>query len=71
MKKKVYMAVDNEHCELPIAVADSIKELADMIGVKTQTIRSAIYLERKGKLVSKYKIVEIEEDEEGQKDEIG
>ena len=34
----VYMKVTNDKYELPVAIADSILELADILGVKPQSI---------------------------------
>lgn len=50
-KKKVavYMAVDLDEYELPYAVADSPKELAEICGTKADTIRSAICHVRAGR----------------------
>ena len=59
----VYMAVEMDKYELPYAVADSAEELAAMIG----TARSAIYVglsqEKSGRQRSRYKKVEIEDEE--------
>lgn len=43
MKRKIYMCVTHDKYELPVAVADSPKELADMLGVTSNNILSAIY----------------------------
>lgn len=38
----VYMLVSNDKYELPICIADTQRELAEMIGVKEDTIRSVM-----------------------------
>ena len=38
MNTFVYMQVTKDKYELPLAIADSIPKLAEMIGVKTQSI---------------------------------
>ena len=38
----VYMLVSNDKYELPICMADTQRELAEMIGVKEDTIRSVM-----------------------------
>lgn len=66
-KKKVavYMAVDLDEYELPYAVADSPKELAEICGTKADTIRSAICHVRAGRAKrSQFIKVEIEEDDD-------
>lgn len=40
--EKLFMMVTSDKYELPLAVADSLAELAKMVGVKAQSIRSAI-----------------------------
>lgn len=50
MKKKViYMAVDKSDLELPIAVTDTVGELADIVGVKPNTILAEISRFKSGK----------------------
>ena len=41
-KRKIYMAVTKDALSLPLAVADSVAELAELRGVKKETIRSLI-----------------------------
>ena len=51
MKKKViYMAVDKSDLELPIAVTDTVSELADIVGVKPNTILAEIARFKSGKI---------------------
>ena len=38
----VYMLISNDKYELPICIADTQRELAEMIGVKEDTIRSVM-----------------------------
>lgn len=60
---KVYMCVTDDEYELPIAVADTQRELARMLGVKEGTIRRALCLLRQGKYkTSIYREVEIDDD---------
>lgn len=47
---KVYMKVTGDKYELPIAIADSPKELAEMVGVKANSISSQITRAEKGYL---------------------
>lgn len=50
MKNKViYMAVDKSDLELPIAVTDTVGELADIVGVKPNTILAEISRFKSGK----------------------
>lgn len=44
----VWMAVENDKYELPIAIADTSKELAKMIGYKQQSVIQAIYRKTTG-----------------------
>lgn len=57
---KTYMLVTEDKYELPIAVAESIEELAEITGVSTTSIRGAIW--RAKKLGSKSKWIEVEHD---------
>lgn len=62
-KRKIYMAVTKDALSLPLAVADSPKELAELRGVKKETIRSLVSRWRTGKVKrSGYIVVEVEED---------
>lgn len=42
MKKEIYMMVSRDRYELPLAVADSIKELSLLTGKSSSTIRTQI-----------------------------
>ncbi len=39
----VYMAVTADKFELPVAVADTAEELAQMLGVKAQSVRVCVW----------------------------
>ena len=45
-KNKLYMKVTNDEYELPLAVADSIADLARMTGVKPESLYSIISEDR-------------------------
>ncbi len=65
MKRVIWMKVTNDEYELPVAVADSIGELAKILGTTNNSISSSMSHYRKG--VTKktlYKKVIIEEGEE-------
>lgn len=71
MKKKkpsfVWMEITKDQYELPIHVADSAKELAELTGAKNAaTILSAIYHTNKRGGKCKYIKVPIEETQEGE-----
>lgn len=62
-KRKIYMAVTKDALSLPLAVADSAAELAELRGVKKETIRSLVSRWRTGKIKRPgYIVVEVEED---------
>ena len=62
-KRKIYMAVTKDALSLPLAVADSAAELAELRGVKKETIRSLVSRWRTGKVKRPgYIVVEVEED---------
>ena len=49
MSKVVYMVVSKDKYELPLAVADSVAELARMIGLNRSTVASAMsHAKKKG-----------------------
>lgn len=69
-KRKIYMAVTKDALSLPLAVADSAAELAELRGVQVETIRSLISRERTGKIKRPgYIVVEVEEDAPQEKKE--
>lgn len=45
---KLYLKVSKDKYELPEAVADNIKELSEMTGIKRNSIRSLLSHNRKG-----------------------
>lgn len=60
---KLYLRVTKDKYELPIAVADSPRELAQMLGVTRASILSSISHAKSGRLKSSsYKVVEVEDD---------
>lgn len=52
----VYMAVTNDEYEFPIALGDTVGELAKQLGVKQNTIRQALYRKRTQKIQTHNKI---------------
>ena len=62
--KTVYMKVTMDEFELPVAIADSAVELAKMVGVKPNTVLKSIYYSKKHGWKSRYKRIEITEDEQ-------
>lgn len=66
---KIYMAVTKDALSLPLAVADSAAELAELRGVQVETIRSLVSRGRTGKIKRPgYIVVEVEEDAPREKD---
>lgn len=58
--RTLYMMVTDDELELPLVVADSAQELADIIGRNVNTIYSGISHEKHGRIKrSIYKKVEI------------
>ena len=66
----LWLAVTADQYELPIAVADSIPQLAQMLGMHKGTLYKTYSLHQRGILKewAKYKIVKVE-DEDGIEDE--
>lgn len=61
---KIWMEITKDEYELPIVVADSRKELAEMVGVEPSYISSHIGHYKRGRLKKpRFIVVEIEEDE--------
>lgn len=60
MKDYAYMCVTNDEFELPIAVADSIAELARILKIKPNNISSAISQAKKKGFKSIYVKVEFD-----------
>lgn len=64
----LYMAVTNDVYELPVAVADSPKELAEMLGSDRNTISSTIsHAKRRGGR-SRYIKVVVDDETDGEDD---
>ena len=60
--KTVWIAVTADKYQLPIAVADTARELAEMRGTTTNNVISCALKTRQGKMKPKYLKIEIEED---------
>lgn len=60
----LFMAVTSDEYELPIAVATSAAELGRMCGVKANTVHHMIYMEKHDICKSRYKKVEVDDDDE-------
>lgn len=59
----LWLMVTTDKYELPLAVADSPRELAKLVGVSCQNIKTSIYLAKCGKIkYSKYIKVEVSND---------
>ena len=59
----LYMEVTSDKYELPVAVAESPRELAEMTRTKSSIIRSAIcHMKQPGRRRSKYVKLEVEDD---------
>jgi len=54
---KIYVAYDTHPPYLPVAVSDSVKELADMIGVKSNTISASISRQRRLGRFGRYHVI--------------
>ena len=60
---KIYMEVTDDKYELPIAVADSAVELAQIINVSANSIYSSISHAKSKGYKSRYVCVDVEDDE--------
>ena len=61
--KYIWMCVESDEYELPLAVAESAEELGEMMGVKKHTIRNCIYKGFDGRISGrKYVKVRLEDD---------
>ena len=59
----LYMCVTMDEYELPLYVADSVPELARVMGCTTNCIYPALYKLRKGRIKrSKFRSVEVDDD---------
>jgi hypothetical protein len=59
---KVYMAVTKDRFQLPVAVADSAAELAELVGVCVNTVFHGAWRSEHMDKVGKYLRVEIDEE---------
>lgn len=62
---KIYMKVTKDEYQLPVAVADSVRELAKMVGVTPEMVHHLLSAHKKG--ISKscmYVCVEVDDDEQ-------
>lgn len=63
-KNKLYMKVTNDEYELPLAVAESISELAKMTGATKASLFSIFSRQRRGKKYSySYREVDIDDED--------
>ena len=58
---RLYVAYDTHPPYLPVAVSDSVKELADMLGVKPNTISASISRYQKLGRTGKYHMICVDE----------
>lgn len=63
MNKYIWLAVEADEYELPIAVADTAKELADRFGITANTVMNCVIRQRSGR-ENGYKYVKVLNDEE-------
>ena len=63
-KIKIYMKVTKDRYSLPVAVADSPKELAALCGVSPNVINSSFSHEKRGDWKSPYVKVVVDDEEE-------
>lgn len=62
MKRRLYLCVTMGKYELPVAVADTQKELADMLGIQEYTVTRALFDQRRGlRKKTKYREVWIDD----------
>ena len=54
---RLYIAYDTNPPYLPVAVSDSVKKLADMIGVKSNSISASISRQRRLGRVGRYHVI--------------
>lgn len=61
----VYMKVTQDEYELPLAIASTVQELADICGTSANNIRSTMSRHKSGKFKkTKYVKVEVSEEDE-------
>ena len=61
-KREIFMLITTDRYELPVAVADTVKELAFLIGVSENNIRSAMSKAKKRGTRCRYVRVVVEEE---------
>lgn len=66
MAQYIYMVVTNDAYEFPVAMANSVHELAKMIGVRPNSISSSMSHARSRGQRCKYVRVELDEEEIGE-----
>lgn len=66
MTQYIYMLVTNDIYEFPVAMANSVQELARMIGVRPNSISSAMSHAKSRGQRCKYVKVELDEEEVGE-----
>ena len=62
--KALYLLVSNDEFELPMCVADNVRELAAMVGCKPKTISAAISHSKQGKRRTRYRRILIDDEED-------
>lgn len=60
----LWMAVDADEYELPIAVAESAAKLAKMLKVSQHAIYQKVFAEKQGEILKGYKIRKVEEEDD-------
>lgn len=63
MDDYIYMKVTRDEYELPVAVADSARELAILLGLEPKTVRKVMYASKKKDIWCCYRKVYIGEKE--------
>ena len=61
----LYIKVTSDEYELPLAVGDTVRELAKMLGVKSDSIYSQMSHSKHNVYFCSYKKVEVEDEDEG------
>lgn len=67
LKNKIYMKVTLDKYELPVAVAGSVQELAKILGVKAESIRSILSMAKSGRIKRcRYVVVDDVDEQKGE-----
>lgn len=61
----LYLKVTSDEYELPLAVGDTVRELAKMLGVKSDSIYSQMSHSKHNGYFCSYQKVEVEDEDEG------